>query len=146
MSEDESVSSFEDADIIDCRAWKRERNTLAARPRWYAMLLTNTDSGEHTKVVVSSNPKREIADGWHCGVLCTCGSKEIATVVSKHLTTGVRGSMSKANVADQLARNYNIETYCDFDVIFKIEGAEQHIERVDELPDPKPEYGQMIPF
>ena len=120
--------------------YERFREEHSIVKNWWVMLLISYDNGEHTDIIITDEPRErfdrlenETGIKWKLGVLVNCGNQLQAQQWSKHITGDtqqIRGAMSRTAMISLLAQKYGREGYSDMDVVFKLPGAEEMLERI----------------
>ena len=111
-----------------------------ARHCWVLLLITN-DNGEHTDIEITDDPharlqalcKNDTGKQWVVGALVNVGTREQAQRFAKQITGEkhqIRGVMSRTAMMSLLAEKHHFQGFADMDVVFKLPGAEQYLERV----------------
>jgi hypothetical protein len=122
-------------------AYERYRAQHTTVRHWWVLLLINTDNGEHTDIEITDEPhsrlealtKAEGSKHWVVAALVNVGTHEQAQQFAKQITGDkhqIRGIMSRTAMMSLLAEKHKFPGYADMDVVFKLPGAEQHLERV----------------
>lgn len=126
-------------DTIITEEYDKEREALRPVSKWYVLLFANTKKGEHTMVEVVNRPhdylNTTIDKGqdklYTLAAIVYCNEdKDVADRFAEAIKEKIRGSISKAANADDLARQLGLTVYGSFDPILKVAGADQMIERV----------------
>lgn len=131
---------------IDAGDWLKKRNAQSRPKQWFVVQLCNQTGGEHTKIEKTQNALQlyqdsPISEGsgkvWAVSnIVCVGPNEQDADAVIKLIGDNIRGARSKGASLDVIAAHYNLDHWCSFDKLFKIEGADKKLRRVSGSVDP----------
>lgn len=135
----ESPGPRDPRDTINVHEWLALRSANRERATWYVVVLSNMRGGEHTKISVTNRPHEIMSDSsvegskeWQVSCIVAIGkSEEEAHSFREKLSGQIRGSVSKAVWAGELADKYNYDIFGTFDTILKVQGADKLLQRVN---------------
>lgn len=130
---------FKKPDTIIVDRWVEQRNARREAELWCVVQFSNMRGGEHTKIVVSNETHELLRKGsyvegakeWGISVIIPVGPNQADAESVRTLLSGpLRGAVSKAVWAGEVANHFNYPIYGTFDTIFKTKDADEFIERV----------------